>query len=355
MVYVQTTLANNRQTRRRIHIRPNLTIMKGTIADLKFIRYGDMVVPIIMGKERKKVINHIVPQGLYEYVNNLLTVNNNAQSGQGSISGWSSSSGNSIQLLNNGSVVQTFSPTIIPVLNGTTVIWLFIVNDLSSQSYSANQVNLLVSVNYATGFGGIQYSPAFNLATATTSIVKQSGEAISFIWEIQLSLGSSALNDFLLGILYSIPVVSTQCSWTTPTGGAGSTTTQVGTFAGTPFSYAYNNLSGVTVTAYSLPYYLSTITLQYIGGSTSGNINSIAVSFDGTNSYLVITAPISLSSQVTVTGVVVNVAVVPGNDNFFCIDGETVGSGSVLQLPYSATLPSGTTSVTITIEFSPAT
>ncbi len=136
---MQTVLANNRQARRRIHIRPNLTIMKGTIADLKFVRYGDMVVPIIMGKERRRVINSIVPQGLNDYVNDLLAVCNNAQSGNSSISGWNSSPGNSIQLLNNGSVVQTLNAIVIPVLNGSTVIWVFIVNDLSSASYTANQ------------------------------------------------------------------------------------------------------------------------------------------------------------------------------------------------------------------------
>ncbi len=104
---MQTALANNRQTRRRVHVRPNLMIMKGTIADLKFIRYGDMVVPIIMGKERKRIVNHILPQGLNQYVNNLLTVSNNAQAYSTSPSGWGSSPGNTIQLLNNGSVVSS--------------------------------------------------------------------------------------------------------------------------------------------------------------------------------------------------------------------------------------------------------
>ncbi len=206
---MQTALVNNRQTRRKIHIRPNLTIMKGTIADLKFVRYGDMVVPIIMGKERKRIINSIVPQGLNDYVNNLVTVNNNAKSQSSSISGWNSSPSNSIQLLNNGSVVQTLNATVIPVLNGSTVIWVFIANDLSSASYTANQVNLLASVNYMASGANPQYSPPFNLATATTSIVKQSGETVSFVWEIQVNLGSYALTNFILGILYSIPVVYT--------------------------------------------------------------------------------------------------------------------------------------------------
>ena len=124
---MQTALANNRQTRRRVHVRPNLTIMKGTIADLKFIRYGDMVVPVIMGKERKKIINHISPQGLNSLVNNWWSLPNNQ-----------SSSGDSIRLLNNGSVVATLGVTFIPVLNGSTVIWLFIANDLSGNSYTAN-------------------------------------------------------------------------------------------------------------------------------------------------------------------------------------------------------------------------
>jgi len=331
---MQTALANNRQARRRIHIRPNLTIMKGTIADLKFVRYGDMVVPIIMGKERKKVINKIVPQGLNQYVNNLLAVNNASNSGSDIISGWNSSPGNSIQLLNNGSVVQTLTPTIFPVLNGTTVIWLFIANDLSSASYSANQVNLLVSVNFRTGYpgNGSQFSPAFNLATATTSIVKQSEETISFVWEIQLNLGSSALTDFILGILYSIPVIGITC---------GGRNTGLGTFGG-------SCCAGV-----SNPYYFSSITLQYIGGSSSGGISSITTSYDGTNTYLVMSASISLSSQVTTTSVVVNVTGEAGTS--YCVNGQQVTSGSVIQLPYSATLPSGTVTVTVTIEFSPAT
>ena len=334
---MQTALVNNRKTRRKIHIRPNLTIMKGTIADLKFVRYGDMVVPIVMGKERKRIINHIVPQGLNQYVNNLLTVINNAESQSSSISGWNSSPSNTIQLLNNGSVVQILTPTIIPVLNGSTVIWVFIANDLSSTSYTANQVNLFVSVNYTTNYGAsqggtVQYSPPFNFATATTSIVKQSGETISFIWEIQLNLGSYALTDFMLGILYSIPVVQTSCS---------GSTVQLGIFGG---------ISGLPYTG---PYYFSSITLQYVGGSSSGNKSSITTSYDGTNTYLVMSASVSLSSQVTATSVVVNVS--PPITNNFCVNGIQVTSGSVIQIPYSATLPSGTVTVTVTIEFSPAT
>ena len=331
---MQIALANNRQARRRVHVRPNLTIMKGTIADLKFVRYGDMVVPVIMGKERRRVINHILPQGLNNFVNNIVAVNNTSQSGGSSISGWGSSPGNAIQLLNNGSVVQTLTPAIIPVLNGSTVIWVFIANDLSSASYSANQVNLLVSVNYITNSNVTAevYSPASNLATATTSIVKQSGEAISFVWEIQLNLGSSALTDFILGILYSIPVIQTLC--------AGSSM-KLGTFG------------GICCYGYSGPYYFSGITLQYIGGSSSGGVTSVTTSYDGTNTYIVISASISLSSQVTATSVIVNVTAV-GN-SAFCVNGQKVSNGSVIQIPYSATLPSGTVTVTVTIEFSPAT
>jgi len=333
---MQTVLANNRQARRRIHIRPNLTIMKGTIADLKFVRYGDMVVPIIMGKERRRVINHILPQGLNQYVNYLLTVNNNAKNGLLSVSGWGTSPGNAIQLLNNGSVVQTFNATVIPTLNGSTVIWIFIVNDLSSSSYTANQVNLFASVNYVFDYplSSIPsfelYSPAFNLATATTNIVKQSGEAISFIWEIQLNLGSSALTNFIYGILYSITTIQTSCS--------GSTVT-LGTFGG---AYGIN---------YMLPYYFSSIVLQYIGGSSSASINSITTTYDGTNTYLVISGSVTLSSQETATSVVINVSDVYS----FCINGRTASSGSAIQVPYSATVPSGTINITVTIEFSPAT
>jgi len=333
---MQTALANNRQARRKIHIRPNLTIMKGTIADLKFVRYGDMVVPIIIGKERKRVTNSIVPQGLDQYVQDLATVNSNAKSQSKTISGWNSSPGNAIQLLNNGTVVQTLNATVLPALNGSTVIWIFIVSDSSSASYTANQVNLFVSVNYITSSagGGIQYSPAFNLATATANIVKQSWEAISFVWEIQLNLGSSALTQFMLGILYSIPTLSTSCG--------GSNVTQ-GTFG------------GIHSIGYGGPYYFSSITLQYIGGSSSGNIASVTTSYDGTNTYLVMSASMSLSSQVTATSVVINITVPGGGVTFYCINGQEVSGGSAIQVPYNATVPSGTVNITVTIEFSPAT
>jgi len=329
---MQTVLANNRQARRRIHIRPNLTIMKGTIADLKFVRYGDMVVPIIMGKERKKVINSIVPQGLNQYVNDLVTVSNSSKAYVASPRGWGSSPGNVIQLLNNGSVVQTLNATVIPTLNGSTVIWVFIASDLSSASYSANQVNLFASVNYANSLGTngtIYYSPAFNLATANANIVKQSGETISFIWEIQLNLGSSALPGFIFGILYSIPL-------TNSCGGV------MGTFGGLDQPGYYRE-----------PYYLDTITLEYIGGSSSGNISSINTTYDGTNTYLVISGSVTLSSQVTATSVVINVGINQGY--YFCLNGQLLTSGSVIQVPYNATVPSGTITVTVTIEFSPAT
>jgi len=309
--------------------------MKGTIADLKFVRYGDMVVPIIMGKERKKVINSIVPQGLNQYVNNLLTVSNGSQSNNYlGPSGWGSSPNNSIQLLNNGSVVQTLNVTVIPVLNGSTVIWVFIASDLSSASYTANQVNLFVSVNYLFNYqgGGVHYSPAFNLATATTSILKQSGDTISFVWEIQINLGSYALPAFIFGILYSIPVVKTSC---------GGSTVPLGTFGG---------VAGINNGA---PYYFSSISIQYVGGSSSANISSITATYDGTNSYLVMSASVSLSSQVTATSITVNVAEYA--NFFYCLNGQQTYSGSVIQIPYSATLPAGTVNITVTIEFSPAT
>ena len=328
---MQTVLASNRQTRRRIHVRPNLTIMKGTIADLKFVRYGDTVVPIIMGRERKRIINHILPQGLNDYVNNLITVINSGKATSTSISGWSSSYNNEVQLLNNGSVVQTLNATVLPVLNGSTVIWVFIANDLSTASYSANQVNLLASVNYATYYaniGALQYSPPFNLATATTSIVKQSGETISFIWEIQLNLGSSALPSFILGILYSIP-----------------TAQSCGGIVG--------SLGGVYGRQYTNPYYFSSIALQYVGGSSSGSVSSVTTSYDGTNTYLVISASISFSSQVTATSIIVNVTAT--NNNSFCLNGLLTNTASAIQISYSATLPSGTITATVTIEFSPAT
>jgi len=338
---MQIALANNRQARRRVHVRPNLTIMKGTIADLKFVRYGDMVVPVIMGKERRRVINHILPQGLNNFVNNIVAVNNTSQSGGSSISGWGSSPGNAIQLLNNGSVVQTLIPTVIPTLNGSTVIWVFIASDLSSASYTANQVNLFVSVNYVNNLafvsgGTVQYSPGFNLATATTNIVKQSGETISFIWEIQLNLGSSALTDFILGMLYSIPTLQTQCYY------SGSYYSgKVGTFAGT------NAIGDVG------PFYFSSITLQYLGGSSSSGLPSVTTSYDGTNTYLIISASITLSAQVTATSVIINVK--SSGVYGFCVNEQLFTSGSVMQVPYNATLQPGTYNVTVTIEFSPAT
>ena len=296
-----------------------------------------------MGKERRRVINSIVPQGLYQYVNYLLTVNNNAQAGNVSISGWNSFPSNVIQLLNNGSVVQTLNATVLPALNGNTVIWIFIVNDLSSASYTANQLNLFASVSYIYSHNyislsgnvaddNIQFSPPFNLATATANIVKQSGEAISFVWEIQLNLGSIALTDFVYGILYSIPTFSS-CGGT------------VGTFGGT-YTGAFPGGNGANFT----PYYFSSITLQYLGGSSSANIASITISYDGTNTYLVMSASMSLSSQETATSVVINVS---GSN--FCINGQTTSSGSAIQVPYSATVPSGTINITVTIEFSPAT
>ena len=128
------------------------------------------------------------------------------------------------------------------------------------------------------------------------------------------------------------------------------------TFGGVSYTtYLATGQYGSLVYYYAVPYNFSSITLQYIGGSSSGNITSVTTSYDGTNTYLVITASISVSSQVTATSVVVNVSETGGNTLGFCINGQLVKSGSAIQIPYSATLPSGTITVTVTIEFSPAT
>jgi len=102
-----------------------------------------------------------------------------------------------------------------------------------------------------------------------------------------------------------------------------------------------------------VPYDFYQIQLQYVGGSSSANISSITTSYDGTNTYLVMSASISLSSQVTATSVVINTAT--NGSSFYCINGQELTSGSAIQVPYNATVPSGTVTITVTIEFSPAT
>jgi len=337
---MQTELANNRQTRRRVHIRPNLTIMKGTIADLKFIRYGDMVVPVIMGKERKKVINSISPQGLNSLVNNWWSLPNNQ-----------SSSGDSIQLLNNGTVVATLGVTFIPVLNGSTVIWLFIANDLSGNSYTANEVYLNLSILYAYDgssagniYSATQYSSPSTLATATTSIVKTSSITISFIWEIQINFGSSAMPGWITSWLYAVNngsnTLAQCCGGNTVIGARGGATCYV---------------SSTLIEAWTSAF----MQINYIGGSTSQVHASVTTSFDGTNTYLVISTSFSLSSAVQATSVEIfgesnqynasygiNWCVSPNNEQY---------SAPLLTIPYNASLPSGTVTVTVTIEFSPAT
>ena len=67
---------------------------------------------------------------------------------------------------------------------------------------------------------------------------------------------------------------------------------------------------------------------------------------------------VSLLSQVTATAVIVNVSASPVSSTYthgFCVNGQIVSSGSIIQVPYSATVPSGTVNITVTIEFSPAT
>jgi len=342
---MQTALANNRQTRRRVHVRPNLTIMKGTIADLKFIRYGDMVVPVIMGKERKKIINHISPQGLNSLVNNWWSLPNNQ-----------SSSGDSIRLLNNGSVVATLGVTFIPVLNGSTVIWLFIANDLSGNSYTANEVQLNLSILYAydgSSLGNIysatQYSSPFTLATATTNIVKTSSTSISFIWEIQINFGSSASAGWITSWLYAVNNGSStlaQCC-----GG----NVVIGARGGATCYLTYQGVASTLIEAWVSVF----MQINYIGGSTSQVQASVATSFDGTNTYLVISATFSLSSSVQATSVEIFGVSNQYNASYsieWCVSPNNEQySAPLLTIPYSASLPSGTVTVTVTIEFSPAT
>jgi len=339
---MQIDLVNNRQARRRIHVRPNLTIMKGTIADLKFIRYGDMVVPVIMGKERKKVINHISPQGLNSLVNNWWSLPNNQ-----------SSSGDSIQLLNNGSVVATLGVIFIPVLNGSTVIWLFIANDLSGNSYTANEVHLNLSVLYAyeyssvgTLYSATQYSSPFTLATATTNIVKTSSTTISFIWEIQINFGSSALAGWITSWLYAVNngsnTLAQCCGGNVVIGARGGAT-------------CFLSSASAVIEAWISVF----MQINYIGGSTSQVQASVTTSFDGTNTYLVISATFSLSSSVQATSVEIFGASTEPNGTYnvyWCVSPNNEQySAPLLTIPYSASLPSGSVTVTVTIEFSPAT
>jgi len=342
---MQTNLVNNRQTRRRVHVRPNLTIMKGTIADLKFVRYGDMVVPVIVGKERKKVINSISPQGLNSLVNNWWGLPNNQ-----------SSSGDSIQLLNNGTVVATLGVTFIPVLNGSTVIWLFIANDLSGNSYTANEVYLNLSILYAydgSSAGKIysitQYSSPFTLATATTSIVKTSSTTISFVWEIQINFGSSAMSGWITSWIYAVNNGSStlaQCC-----GG----NTVIGARGGATCHLTYQGVASILIEAWVSVF----MQINYIGGSTSQVQASVATSFDGTNTYLTISATFSLSSAVQATSVeifgVSNQYNASYNIEWCASPNNEQYSAPLLTIPYNASLPSGSVTVTVTIEFSPAT
>jgi len=343
---MQTSLVNNRQTRRRVHVRPNLTIMKGTIADLKFVRYGDIVVPVIMGNERKKVINHISPQGLNSLVNNWWSLPNN----QGS-------SGDSIQLLNNGTVVATLGVTFVPVLNGSTVIWLFIANDLSGNSYTANEVYLNLSILYAydgSSAGKIysitQYSSPFTLATAITGIVKTSSTTISFVWEVQINFGSSAMPGWITSWVYAVNNGSNtlaQCC-----GG----NTVIGARGG---AICYTTTSQGSVSALIEAWTSVFMQINYVGGSTSQVNANVVISFDGTNTYLTISATFSLSSPIQATSVeifgVSNQYNATYSINWCASPNNAQHSAPLLTIPYSASLSSGSITVTVTIEFSPAT
>ena len=206
---------------------------------------------------------------------------------------------NGITLFNNGTTVASLSANTYVIIQQTLTgwAWLFIAIDTSTASYTANQIQLdisLLSISYSYdiygGLNGYFYVPIGtvpNFATASVSITKTSDTYISVSWVISFNItglyqGTNAILNFAWSIYNQ-----------TPLGGYvpnGVFQGSMGYAKGYAFIYGYVSPSGPST---------------FTGGAGAGT-TYYSVYLDSNSAYLAMSYSVTVSPNTAINGFIMS-------------------------------------------------
>ncbi|MEM3549417.1 MAG: hypothetical protein QXJ23_10490 [Thermofilum sp.] len=322
--------------KRKVGVKSNVVVQRG---------YGleeeEMFIPVL-GKltkvyipkiknviEKKETHNQVNPQGLAQWLYTSWVYSSTAQQNAGH-DGNITPPNSTITLLNNGTAVTTLNANAYVILQQTLTgwVWLFIAIDNTTASYTANQIQLdisLFSIEYNTSTSYLYYVPigtVSNFATANVSITKTSDTYISVSWFISFNI--TGLTQGTYAILNFAWSVYNQ----TPLGGSVPNAVFQGSMG---YAQDYNIIYG-----YVSPSGPSTTT-SYI----SSGVSLFSVYFDSNSAYLAISESVSVSSGTIINGFIISPPMSPPYENNTIIWGP--GSyNSILtasQVTYYFTVP----------------
>ncbi|MEM4056644.1 MAG: hypothetical protein QW578_06390 [Thermoplasmatales archaeon] len=208
--------------KRKVGVKSNVVVQRG---------YGleeeEMFIPVL-GKltkvyipkiknviEKKETHNQVNVQALAQWLYTSWVYSSEAQQYAGHY-GNVTPPNNGITLFNNGTTVASLSANTYVIIQQTLTgwVWLFIAIDTSTSSYTANQIQLDISLFSMEYKEGAYYAPIGtvpNFATANVSITKTSDTYISVSWLISFNItgldqGTNAILNFAWSVYNQTPL-----------------------------------------------------------------------------------------------------------------------------------------------------
>ncbi|WHA35211.1 hypothetical protein SSRV2_ORF36 [Saccharolobus shibatae rod virus 2] len=284
--------------KRNVGVKSNVVVQRG---------YGleeeEMFIPVL-GKltkvyipkiknviEKKETHNQVNVQGLAQWLYLSWVYSSEAQQYADTSSNITPPN-NTITLLNNGSAVTTLNANAYVILQQTLTgwVWLFIAVDNTTASYTANQIQLDISLFSITSNSNMYYVPIGavpNFATANISITKTSDTYISVSWFISFNItGLTQGTNAILNFAWSVYN-------TTPLGGYVPNAVYQGSMA----VILFNGVNSNIIFGYVTPSGPSTTTLNSLEGTSF-----FSVYFDSNSAYLAMSSSVSVSSGTIING-----------------------------------------------------
>ncbi|MEM0195772.1 MAG: hypothetical protein QXJ24_05605 [Thermoplasmatales archaeon] len=290
--------------KRKVGVKSNVVVQRG---------YGleeeEMFIPVL-GKltkvyipkiknviEKKETHNQVNVQALAQWLYTSWIYSSTAQQ-YANYGGNVTPPNNGITLFNNGTTVASLSANTYVIIQQTLTgwAWLFIAIDTSTASYTANQIQLDISLfsievdRGEYGLIGFYYVPIGtvpNFATANVSITKTSDTYISVSWVISFNItgldqGTNAILNFAWSIYNQTPL-----GGYTPNGVFQGS---MGYIQGYTMTYGYVSSSGPSTSTVNIssgtPYY--------------------SVYLDSNSAYLAMSYSVTVPSGTTINGFIIS-------------------------------------------------
>ncbi|MEM0252935.1 MAG: hypothetical protein QW430_12825, partial [Metallosphaera sp.] len=245
--------------------------------------------------EKKETHNQVNPQGLGQWLYLSWVYSSEAQQ-YGTSTSNITPPNNTITLLNNGTTITILNANAYVILQQTLTgwAWLFIAVDNTTASYTANQIQLdisLFSIAYYVSAVYVPIGTVPNFATANVSITKTSDTYVSVSWFISFNItgltqGTNAILNFAWSVYNQ-----------TPLGGyvpnavfQGSMMNILTNQGDIDIIYGYISPSGASTSTTTVPY----------------NLYWYSVYFDSNSAYLAMPYSVTVSSGTIINGFIIS-------------------------------------------------